>query len=77
MQKPRTHFEMVPVAVAKRGAATEGRKRANSVPCVICSSPVTLESCKIDEEGDAVHEKCYVARVALNPTLRSRPRSRP
>jgi len=31
--------------------------------CWICGTPVPLEDCKIDEQGRAVHENCYVARV--------------
>lgn len=28
--------------------------------CAICDRLVSLESCKIDEEGRAVHEHCYI-----------------
>lgn len=35
-------------------------------PCWICGRVVSLESCKTDEHGNAVHEACYVARVSLN-----------
>jgi hypothetical protein len=34
--------------------------------CWICGRQVPLETCKIDEYGEAVHEKCDVARLALN-----------
>jgi hypothetical protein len=33
--------------------------------CWICGNPVSLEYCKIDEYGQAVHENCYVAKIAL------------
>jgi len=33
--------------------------------CWICGKNVSLEVCKTDEHGKAVHEECYVARVAL------------
>jgi hypothetical protein len=33
--------------------------------CWICGKAVTLEDCAVDEYGLAVHEECYVARVAL------------
>ena len=33
--------------------------------CWICGKSVSLENCKIDEHGSAVHEECYVAKVAL------------
>lgn len=35
-------------------------------PCWICGGAVSLELCKTDENGNAVHEACYVARVMLN-----------
>jgi hypothetical protein len=31
--------------------------------CFICEQPCFLEECKIDEVGNAVHEKCYTAKV--------------
>jgi anti-sigma regulatory factor (Ser/Thr protein kinase) len=31
--------------------------------CCICNSPVPLETCKTDENGQAVHEECYVLKV--------------
>jgi len=34
--------------------------------CWICGGAVSLESCKADENGHAVHEVCYVARVKLS-----------
>jgi len=33
--------------------------------CWICGNRVSLERCKIDEHGRAVHEDCYVAKIAL------------
>jgi hypothetical protein len=32
--------------------------------CWICKKPVSLEECKIDEDGKAMHEKCYVSLIA-------------
>ena len=29
----------------------------------ICSKAVTLERCKIDEQGKAVHEGCYTVKI--------------
>ncbi|MGB7599189.1 MAG: hypothetical protein WBM24_02695 [Candidatus Sulfotelmatobacter sp.] len=39
------------------------------VPCNICSKPVDLsvDLCA-DEEGKAIHEDCYVKRVASSRT---------
>jgi hypothetical protein len=31
--------------------------------CAICNEPVTLETCKINENGDATHEDCYVGKI--------------
>jgi hypothetical protein len=41
--------------------------------CWICGREVPLENCKTDEQGFAVHDVCYVARVALaNESMRVR-----
>jgi hypothetical protein len=34
--------------------------------CWVCDKPVSLEECKIDEHGEAVHENCYALRIALS-----------
>lgn len=31
--------------------------------CSICHKPVNLETAKIDENGFAVHEDCYVPKI--------------
>jgi hypothetical protein len=33
--------------------------------CWICGRAVSLGNCQIDENGLAMHESCYVAKVAL------------
>lgn len=33
-------------------------------PCAICNRLCELTTCKIDEEGHPVHERCYV--ISLN-----------
>ena len=33
--------------------------------CWICGNRVSLERCKIDEHGEAVHENCYVSKLTL------------
>jgi hypothetical protein len=33
--------------------------------CWICGNQVSLEKCKIDEYGQAVHEDCYSVKMAL------------
>ena len=48
-------------------------KIQRQVCCWICGREVPLENCKTDEQGFAVHEVCYVARVALaNESMRVR-----
>jgi hypothetical protein len=37
------------------------------VTCVICSKSVSLEVARIDENGQAVHEECYMERVKAKP----------
>ncbi len=34
--------------------------------CSICGQPVKLETSKTDEFGHAVHEECYILKVALH-----------
>jgi len=34
-----------------------------SPACWMCGNPVALEECKTDEDGQAVHELCYVEKV--------------
>lgn len=63
MRKLKTHFEQVPLAVAKKVAIRE-KNSSRPVPCVICRRPVNLEDCKIDHDGAAVHEKCYVESLS-------------
>lgn len=36
------------------------RKQAT---CPICKRPVSLEQCKTDEDGRAIHEGCYVRKI--------------
>lgn len=55
MRKSKTHFEQVPLELAKR--AVEATPAL--ISCGICAKPVVLEKCKIDENGHAVHEDCY------------------
>ena len=44
---------------------------ASRVPvCPICNQPVWLNEAKTDEEGRAIHEGCYVAKIHL---VRSEP----
>jgi len=44
--------------------------------CWICGKVVDLKTCKTDEHGNAVHEQCYAAKLALaygSPTSRKSP----
>ncbi len=43
--------------------------------CWICDEGISLESCPIDEFGEAVHAKCYAAKLArrnVDPLLREK-----
>lgn len=42
--------------------------------CWICDKFVDITTCKIDEHGRAVHEACYIARIALENSARKGPR---
>ena len=37
--------------------------------CWMCGKRVDVETCKTDEQGKAVHEACYAARLALERRL--------
>jgi hypothetical protein len=63
MRKTKTYFEQVPLEVAKKAAMQE-RGSARAVACIICRIPVRLEDCKIDHNGAAVHEKCYLEKLS-------------
>lgn len=36
--------------------------------CPICRESVALEISKADEDGNAIHEQCYVLRIGLKAT---------
>lgn len=38
------------------------------VSCVICSLPVSLEEARIDENGQPVHEECYMNKIGARPS---------
>ncbi|HEX3820271.1 MAG TPA: hypothetical protein VHW45_08065 [Candidatus Sulfotelmatobacter sp.] len=65
MAKTKTHFEQVPIALVKQIIAQQlEAPNAFLVPCRICGTPVGLDLCKIDEHGNAVHERCYIAGLS-------------
>src|ERR1035438_996791 len=43
--------------------------------CAICTRPLQLETCKVDELGKAVHEGCYLLKISLN-LARGQPKPR-
>jgi hypothetical protein len=63
MAKP-MRFEQVPLELVKKVAKDEAETSSGMV-CAICGNPVDLELCKTDEDGGAVHEKCYLAKMSL------------
>lgn len=53
------HFHRIPLA------DPGGVYRCSSKPaCFICEKPVALETAKTDECGRAIHENCYVLKLA-------------
>jgi hypothetical protein len=62
MGEKKFHFEQVPVALAR--AIANQAAISPPVSCAICGQPVALELCKTNENGRAVHEKCYIAKVS-------------
>lgn len=42
--------------------------------CRICGKAVELKTCKTDEHGHAVHERCYADNVALANSPHTQPR---
>ena len=42
-------------------------------PCSICNESVELETAKVDEIGNPIHEECYVQRVSLKKSIRPPP----
>jgi len=43
---------------------------STTINCSICNKPVDLKTTKTDDEGQAVHEECYVLQQALNSATR-------
>jgi hypothetical protein len=73
MRKSVTYFERIPVQKVKESMATldshaiaapNPARVLQALHCRICRKPVPLETAKTDGEGQAVHEECYVIRVA-------------
>jgi hypothetical protein len=56
---PKPLFEPVP---ADQKATQQSSTR--EVRCSICGVPVRLDQCKTDENGLAVHSRCYVEKVS-------------
>jgi hypothetical protein len=51
--------------------------RSPSPVCRICKQPVPLENCKLDENGKAVHESCYVDELLRLVANRSKSEPEP
>ncbi len=57
-------FEEVPVEVARKVAQREKMiSVSRESECSICGKAVKLEQCKVDENGNPVHDHCYVRKV--------------
>lgn len=48
-------------------------RRRRSFPCSICNEFVELETAKIDEVGNPVHEECYLQKLHLTKSIRPPP----
>jgi hypothetical protein len=70
MQRSKTHFEQVPVAVVKKIAVQLSDSEIN---CSICHKPLALETAKTDELGQGVHGDCYLISVGVKRDQRTRP----
>ena len=42
--------------------------------CSICNLPVSLNNAKTDEDGNAVHEDCYLIKLGVAKPVDSYPR---
>ena len=40
-----------------------------SIECVICGKRVSLEDSKVSEDGQPVHEECYVSKLTASMNL--------
>ena len=59
------------------GLRRELEARSQSAVCRICKRPIPLEDCKLDENGKAVHESCYVEAVLRLVANRSKAEQEP
>lgn len=40
--------------------------------CAVCNKPVSLETANVDEDGQPVHEQCYLLKIQREQIVRSR-----
>jgi hypothetical protein len=52
-----------------RGAGITLSESRTRVECAICSNPIPLEDSKVSEDGEPMHEECYVAKLTLSKPL--------
>ncbi len=43
--------------------------RSRFLGCALCDEPVDLRTAKTDEDGQAVHEECYLLRMQMNGSI--------
>jgi hypothetical protein len=63
VENPKSPIEWTAVGFSKNQAQ---QLATREVACRICSAPVPLDQCKIDEDGLAVHARCYVEKVSAH-----------
>lgn len=37
--------------------------------CFVCNQPVRLDHAKTDEDGNAIHEDCYLIKLGVKPVI--------
>ena len=66
MLRSKRNFEQIPIDVVRRIMRELHEKKQSGATCPICGKDVLLETCKIDEYGQGIHEDCAVARLVSN-----------
>ena len=61
MPKQKTYFEQIPLNLVLKALHIA---QTHSVSCAVCGKPVDLQTCKVDEDGTAIHDACYFERVS-------------
>lgn len=63
VEEPRNGGPVLDSLVRKESVKMLAPVPPSYVICSICHKPVTLETTKVDEYGQAVHEECYIPKI--------------